>query len=144
MIDKNYFAYKCMFVSKKDYSDLEKIRLWKASPNDSSVMKLVSVKGYDKESNFIERSCGNRYSKIPMVNQANKGKTLDFLVKEGDFLLEGKQCDGKIVEIVQKKMFPACKESFDKLGNLARRYCSKLMSKTGLSLAELSKLAIVK
>ena len=54
-----------------------------------------------------------------MVNQANKGKTLDFLVKEGDFLLEGKQCDGKIVEIVQKKMFPACKESFDKLGNLA-------------------------
>ena len=138
----NYYERLGYYLSDKSSSISDKVRLWKS--NSPNTLSLVSQKIYDYDTNTIERCNGNKKSSIPMINQVNKGRTLDFFVSEGDFLLAGKQKDGEILEITEKKMFPETKESLEKLGCLAKRYCLKLLKKTGLSLAELSKLGKLK
>lgn len=138
----NYYERLGYYLSDKPSSISDKVRLWKS--NSPNTLSLVSQKIYDYDTNTIERCNGNKKSSIPMMNQVNKGLTLDFFVSEGDFLLAGKQKDGEILEITEKKMFPETKESLEKLGCLAKRYCLKLLKKTGLSLAELSKLGKLK
>ena len=138
----NYYKRLGYYLSDKPSSISDKVRLWKS--NSPNTLSLVSQKIYDYDTNTIERCNGNKKSSIPMMNQVNKGLTLDFFVSEGDFLLAGKQKDGEILEITEKKMFPETKESLEKLGCLAKRYCLKLLKKTGLSLAELSKLGKLK
>ena len=120
-----YYQYKDLKLSTKSYSDNQKVRIWENNGSTNS-LKLKSTKIYNIAENVIERHSANTYSRIPMVNSATKDKMLDFIVQDGDFILEGKMRNGKICMTKRLQNIPVFEEEYKRLGNLALRFCKKL------------------
>lgn len=120
-----YYQYKDLKLSTKSYSDKQKVRIWENHSFENS-LKLKSTKVYNFAENVIERHTENTYSRIPMVNSATKDKMMDFIIQDGNFILEGKMKNGKICMTKRLQNIPVFAEEYKKIGNLALRFCKKL------------------
>ena len=120
-----YYSYKSSKVSTKEKTGEKKVRLWDKVGGDND-LRLRSTKIYDTVDNTIERSMGKTYSKIPMTNAATRDKLLNFVVEDGQFLLEGKIKNGEIRQITKLQGYPVEEMEYKQLGNLALRFCKKI------------------
>lgn len=123
MIENNYFNYKNYSLSLKRDGQNSKARLWK---NDGASKKLVSIKYYDKENDYITRNAENTSSMIPKSGAIQRGKNSNFFVLDNSFKLQGKIKNGEITGIYDMSHYPQTESDFNKLGGLAKRFCKKI------------------
>ena len=123
MIEDNYFNYKNYSLSVKRDGENSKVRLWQ---NDDNSKKLVSVKYYDKENDYITRNSENRSSMLPKSGIIQRGKNSNFFILDNQFKLQGKLKRGEITGIYDMMHYPQTESEFNKLGALARKFCKKV------------------
>ncbi len=127
MMEDNYYNYKNYSLSVKPNGSNVKVRLWENLNGDNKTLSLKTSKNYDYKNNYIMRTGKDTFSQIPIINKANTGKNRAFMVFDDEFKVIGTMKDGKISNVTDVQKFPENERQFNKLGNLARRVCKKLV-----------------